>query len=60
MPTSPTSSIESLLDRPRSVADMLAEEEELSRLPGIGKDLAGPEDVLNRPWRELKRLLARP
>ncbi len=26
---------------PRSVADMLAEEEDLSRLPGIGKDLAG-------------------
>jgi len=25
---------------PRSVADMLAEEEDLSRLPGIGKDLA--------------------
>jgi DNA polymerase (family 10) len=26
---------------PRSVADMLAEKEDLSRLPGIGKDLAG-------------------
>jgi DNA polymerase (family 10) len=26
---------------PRSVADMLAEEEDLSELPGIGKDLAG-------------------
>ncbi len=26
---------------PRRVADMLAEEEDLSRLPGIGKDLAG-------------------
>ncbi|MGB5368467.1 MAG: DNA polymerase/3'-5' exonuclease PolX [Polyangiales bacterium] len=26
---------------PRSVADMLAEEEDLSKLPGIGKDLAG-------------------
>ncbi len=26
---------------PRSVGDMLAEEEDLSRLPGIGKDLAG-------------------
>ena len=26
---------------PRSIADMLAEEENLSKLPGIGKDLAG-------------------
>jgi DNA polymerase (family 10) len=28
-------------DLPRSVADMIAEEEDLSELPGIGKDLAG-------------------
>ena len=26
---------------PRSVADMLAEEEDLSKLPGVGRDLAG-------------------
>ncbi|TNF61693.1 MAG: DNA polymerase/3'-5' exonuclease PolX [Deltaproteobacteria bacterium] len=30
-----------LTDLPRSVADMLAEEEDLSELPGVGKDLAG-------------------
>jgi DNA polymerase (family 10) len=28
-------------DLPRSVGDMLAEEEDLSKLPGIGKDLSG-------------------
>ena len=29
-----------LTDLPRTVADMLAEEEDLSELPGVGKDLA--------------------
>jgi len=32
---------QTLGDLPRSVSDMLADKEDLSRLPGIGKDLAG-------------------
>jgi DNA polymerase (family 10) len=35
-------------DLPRSVADMIADEEDLSELPGIGKDLAGKIEEIVR------------